>query len=475
MADKDHWGKIACHFPARGNPNADVWNIEFLSKGGNSTVAIDRVYMIPKGVSVSTIPELQNYIVWTTDVTLVQESDTVCIEYVPPRDISLGEIEIFCESSESSTSVNFAIFHESGLVVAKSNGDAVTQNVTKFGVTGQRRVTTVSGVTLKKGLTYYIQYTNGNNSFKPVVMDGWSGKYKKFSHGTAQNKNIANLNNARSWIGVIDTTMGIFNYRPGDFFMWQSSGWTPGMQNGHIYMRSNVGADLTFSGVIGNPSNPTSLTAADMNNLLNKPYQSAFLWYVSGYSGMTTNDIYQKTTDFNSNNTDLFEFNATDYNAGYSDIGRLMIEFNNGRNPLCSAGQLFSNSNVLGRFLSLSSGYTSQVTSTTPLESIPQNPSNGDIYFFKQGVIPGDSYSWTNCCFSYSDGSWTSINPDNWTNYIQMEGIDTKLTRVGSNADLTSSQYGGADWDSSYQSDGLRTSTLYDDKKHYLVINGEEV
>jgi hypothetical protein len=240
-------------------------------------------------------------------------------------------------------------------------------------------------------------------------------------------------------------------------------------------MRSNVGSDLTFSGVIGNPSNPTSLTAADMNNLLNKPYQSAFIWYVNDYSGMTNGDIYQKTTNINPNNTDLFEFDESNYNAGYSDIGRLMIEFNNGRNPLCSAGQLFSNRNILGRFLSLSSGYTSYVTSTTPLESIPQNPSNGDIYFIKQGVITGDSYNWTDCCYSYSDGSWTSINPGNWTNYIQMEGIDTILTRVGSNTDLTSSQYGGADWDSSYQSDGLRTSTLYDDKKHYLVINGEEV
>ena len=305
----DHWGKIGCRFPAKTNPNADVWNIEFLPKGGSSTSVIDRVYMVPDGANITSITDLQHYIVWTTDVTLVPESDAVCIEFVPPYDIPLSNVAIFCNSTESSTTVNFAVYHESGLVVAKSSGDTVTLDVEKFGMSGQRRVTAVSGVTLKKGLKYYIQYTNANNTFKPVVMDGWYGNYKIFTHGSIQNKNVANLNNAGAWIGIIDNTMGIFNYKPGDFFMWQSSGWTPGLQNGHIYMRSNVGAGLTFTGVVGNPSNPASLTAADVSNLLAKPYQSAFLWYVNNYPNMTSGDIYQKTTNFNPSNTSLFEFN----------------------------------------------------------------------------------------------------------------------------------------------------------------------
>lgn len=471
----DHWGKIGCHFPAKTNPNADVWNIEFLPKGGSSTSVIDRVYMVPDGVNITSIIDLQHYIVWTTDVTLVPESDAVCIEFVPPYDIPLSNVAIFCNSNESSTSVNFAVFHESGLVVAKNNGDTVTQNVEKFGMTGQRRVTAVSGVTLKKGLKYYIQYTNGNNSFKPVVMDGWYGNYKIFTHGSIQSKNVANLNNAGTWIGIIDNTMGIFNYKPGDFFMWQSSGWTPGLQNGHIYMRSNVGAGLTFTGVVGNPSNPASLTAADVSNLLAKPYQSAFLWYVNNYPNMTSGDIYQKTTNFNPSNTSLFEFNGNNYNAGYTDIGRLMVVFHNGISPLCSAGDLFSSGAVIGRMLSLPSGYTSQVESDTPLTTIPSNPNNGDIYFFKSGVISGDQYAWTDCCYVYNNGGWSSINPDNWRTYIITTGIDTLLTRIGNNSDLTDPQYGGAEWDNSYQSDGLRNATVYTDKKHYLELNGTEV
>lgn len=468
----DHWGKIGCHFPARANPNADVWNIEFLPKGGSSTSVIDRVYMVPDGVTINSIAELQHYIVWTTDVTLVPESDAVCIEFVPPYDIELSNVAIFCESSESSTSVNFAVVHESGLVVAKNNGDTVTQNVTKFGTTGQRRVTAVSGVTLKKGLKYYIQYTNGNNSFKPVVMDGWYGNYKIFTHGNIQSKNVANLNNAGNWIGVIDNTMGIFNYKPGDFFMWQSSGWTPGMQNGHIYMRSNIGAGLRFSGVVGNPSNPSSLTAADLTNLLAKPYQSAFLWYINGYSGMTSGDIYQKTTNFNANNTPLIDFTeySSESNYQYYDTARVFYDFYQNVNPLCSAGEFWW-SNQIGKVFSIASGYVSRVDSLTPLTTLPTNPQEGEVYYLASSIGSG----WVDGCCVYNNGNWILISGSNWTQYIQTSTITPWLTRIGNNSDLTNPQYGGAEWDNSYQSDGLRTATVYTDKKHYLEINGTEV
>lgn len=468
----DHWGKIACHFPAKANPNADVWNIEFLPKGGSSTSVIDRVYMVPDGANITSITDLQHYIVWTTDVTLVPESDAVCIEFVPPYDIPLSNIAIFCNSTESSTTVNFAVYHESGLVVAKSSGDTITQNVEKFGMTGQRRVTAVSGVTLKKGLKYYIQYTNGNNSFKPVVMDGWVGNYKIFTHGSIQNKNVANLNNAGAWIGIIDNTMGIFNYNPGDFFMWQSSGWTPGMMNGHIYMRSNLGAGLTFTGVVGNPANPSSLTASDLSNLLAKPYQSAFLWYVNGYSGMTSGDIYQKTTNFNPSNTPLIDFTeySSESNYQYYDTARVFYDFYQNVNPLCSAGDFWWTSQI-GKIFSIADGYVSRVDSLTPLTTLPSNPQEGEVYYLAQST----GVYWVDACCVYENGSWTAINQLNWTTYIQAGSISAWLTRIGNNSDLTDPQYGGAEWDNSYQSDGLRNATVYTDKKHYLEINGTEV
>lgn len=472
MADKDHWGKIACHFPTKANPNADVWNIEFLPKGGNSTTEIDRVYMVPPGATIQSVADLQHYIVWTTDVTLVPENDTVCIEYIPNVDIQLSNVAVFSADSETSDTVNFAVYHESGLVVAKSN-QASHNSTTKFGQSGNRWLTAVSGVILKKGLKYYIQFTNPNGTIKSVAMDGWYGNYKVFYHGQVQSKNVANINNAHDWIGAIDNTMGIFNMKPGDFFIWNSSGWTPGMTNGTIYMRSNVGANMQFSGIVGNPSNMQNLTETDLENLLTKPYQSAFIWYVNNYTGLTATDIYQKTTNFNTNNTDLFEF-GSGYNDGYTDLGKLMALFYNNKTPLGSANYLFS-SEVIGYKFSLKSGYTSKVTSDTPLTSLVQNPNDKEIYFYKAGVVSGDSYSWTDCCFVYENGGWHSINPDNWTTYIEKSSIASWLTRVGNNSDLTDPQYGGGEWNNTYQSDGLRSATTQTNQKFYLEINGTEV
>ena len=484
MADKDHWGKIACHFPARGNPNADVWNIEFLPKGGNSTVAVDRVYMIPKGVSVSTIPELQHYIVWTTDVTLVQENDVACIEFVPPRDIALANVAIFSVDSVTGSSINFAIYHESGLVVAKSDNGSQT-SMTKFDQSGKRWLTALSGVTLKKGLTYYIQFTGGSNNdiIKPVVMDGWYGNYKKFSHGQVQSKQVANLNNAHRWIGEIDTTQGIFAMTPGDFFMWNSSGWTPGMQNGHIYMRSRVGAGIPFSGVVGNPQSQGTLTTADLTTFLAKPLGSAFIWYVSNYSSMSSGSIWQKTTS--TENVNLMDIDQYGEDND-SNTARIMYALQTVSKVMISAGKLwYEYPNSIGSSLSLKSGFNNRVTSMTPLTSLPSDMAVNDILYLQSGnyVVPGhSSVVYLNGGVHIYDGTDmlkldTSSSAGKtiiYTDVLNRETLDSYLTYIGTNSDLMSSQYGGADWDGNYQSDGIRTATVYNDEKHYLEINGEE-
>ena len=480
MPNSDHWGKIGCHFPAKVNPNADVWNIEFLPKGDNSTVVIDRVYMIPDGVTVTTIPELQHYIVWTTDVTLVPESDAVCIEYKPNVDTPLSDIAIFCESQESSTSVNVAVFHESGLLVAKSNGDTVTQNVTKFGTTGQRRNTTVSGATLKKGLTYYIQYTNASNSFKPIVMDGWYGNYKRFIHSAAQSLNVANLNNAHEWRGTIDNTMGIFNMKPGDFFRWYSSGWTPGMLNDHIYMRSSIGANMQFSGIVGDPSNYHTIDANDLSVFMQKPYNSAFIWYVDAFSTLTKGSIMQKTTSTSSLNL----FDCSEISDEALKTASILVDLQSHPRLLGSNGQFWYVS-VIGQMIFVKSGFNNLVTSTTPLTALPENVQEGDILYMDSGSYPwGGTSVWLNRnVFVCHNGNLlqlgnaaTSSSNIYFTDVFDMtHTIEDYMTYIGTNSDLLDPQYGGNDWDSSYQSDGVRTTVVETDKKHYLEINGTEV
>lgn len=62
-------GKIGFHFPGRGNPNIDAGDIKFLPAGitnptSNDLVQIDKVYAIPAGVTITSVDDLQNYVVW---------------------------------------------------------------------------------------------------------------------------------------------------------------------------------------------------------------------------------------------------------------------------------------------------------------------------------------------------------------------------------------------------------------------------
>lgn len=463
----DHWGKIACHFPARGNPNADVWGIKFLPKSGSSTVEIDRVYMIPTGVSVTSIAELQHYIVWTTDVTLVPENNTLCIEYIPNVDIPLSNVAVFSVDNESSDTVNFAIYHESGLLVAKSNQASHT-SMTKFGQTGNRWLTATSGATLKKGYKYYIQFTNNSATIKSVAMDGWYGNYKRFYHAQAQNKSVANINNTRSWVGDIGTAPDIFALQTGDFFMWQSSDYSTGLTNGHIYTRSNVGAGMPYGGVIGNQQSPSQITSSDITNLLSKSAGSAIMWYIANYTGMNSGTVWQIPNNMPTETVDF-----TGYDNGFPQIAHLLYLFNQGNvtRVICNGGNWMWNPGLGITFsYKTDSGYVNMITSDSPISSLPSDPVENGVYYTNE-------YGWSHfAIWEYNEGSQTwgwniSRNAqDTAALLMDITSLDNLLTYVGKPTDLVSD-----DWDSSYQSDGLRTTTVDTDQKYYLEINGTEV
>lgn len=467
MADKDHWGKIATHLPNRGNPNADVWNIEFRPKNGNANLEIDRVYMVPPGATIQSVADLQHYIVWTTDVTLVPENDTVCIEYIPNVDIPLSNVAVFSADSETGDTVNFAIYHESGLVVAKSNQASHT-STTKFGQSGNRWLTAVSGVTLKKGFKYYIQFTNNGATIKSVAMDGWYGNYKQFYHSQAQNKSVANINNARSWVGEIGTAPDILTLETSDFFMWQASDYSTGLTNGHIYTRSNVGAGMPYGGVIGNQQSPSQITTSDITNLLSKSADSVIMWYIANYPSMNSGTIWQIPDDMPTETVDF-----TEYDNGSPQIAHLLYLFNqeNATRLICNGGYWMWNTGMGKTFsYKTDSGYVNMVTSDEPISSLPSDPVENGVYYTNE-------YGWTHfAIWEYNESSQTW----GWNTQMQLDAVvallleitslDNLLTYVGKPTDLVSD-----DWDSSYQSDGLRTQTVYTDQKYYLEINGTEV
>ena len=59
-------GKIACYFPEHNPQNYKVDDIEFLPVGGgeNDLLYIDKVYALPAGELVSSVSDLEQYIVW---------------------------------------------------------------------------------------------------------------------------------------------------------------------------------------------------------------------------------------------------------------------------------------------------------------------------------------------------------------------------------------------------------------------------
>ena len=121
---------------------------------------VNKVYAIPAGATVSSVADLQQYVVWEWLDELAAGSETVAFEYTPSSDVSLSSIGIFTDSNDTNTTCNVAIYHESGLVVYKHNVDTVDAVSTKYELTGRRRhIDGISGVTLKAGLKYYIQYT----------------------------------------------------------------------------------------------------------------------------------------------------------------------------------------------------------------------------------------------------------------------------------------------------------------------------
>lgn len=476
-----HTGKIACHFPGAGNPNHDVEDIKFLPVGtvipAGATDAqieallehVNKVYAIPAGATVSSVADLQQYVVWEWLDELAAGSETVAFEYTPSSDVSLSSIGIFTDSNDTNTTCNVAIYHESGLVVYKHNVDTVDAVSTKYELTGRRRhIDGISGVTLKAGMKYYIQYTQKTDytseNFYPAYYDGTPGNYKVWYYGDVQNKQTVNMANLNTYRGVLNDSSSIFGMNEGDFFIWNGSS-NLGMTPGYCYVRSNVGQTYIFTGIIGDPtSHYRPVTAADIQAILARPQYGEFIWYCHQQSGMSFGQIWAKTVNTAS-------WGAVDNSAqGGVDAGEALHVLNTSPAAVALNQQYgwFSP----GDKIALKSGYTSQVTSDTPLPAVPAVGSrvvNGLYYALRNGqeklplVVTGTGAS---------DYVWLD-SKSAFMQYADVTELYNWLDYVGNNADLVSTYY----------SDGSIVAAVRDNstypvqstKKYYLEINGNEV
>jgi len=477
-----HRGKIACHFPGMGNPNHDVEDIKLLPAGtvipAGATDAqieallehVNKVYAIPAGATVSSVADLQQYVVWEWLSELAAGSETVAFEYTPSSDVSLSSIGIFTDSNDTNTTCNVAVYHESGLVVYRHNVDTVDAASTKYELTGRRRhIDGISGVTLKAGMKYYIQYTQKTDytseNFYPAYYDGTSGNYKVWYYGNVQSKQTVNMANLNTYRGVLNDSSSIFHMNEGDFFIWDGSS-NVGMTPGYCYVRSNVGQTYIFTGIIGDPtSGYRPVSVADMQSVLAKPVNGEFIWYCHNQSGMSFGQIWAKTV----NTSSWGQIGATTQEY-MQDICPILHALNTN-----SVAVMLSTPNDqwfgTGDKITLKSGYTSQVTSDTPLENIPTTAlvPNG-IYcvmhnghptpLLATGTDPATDHVWLDSRSAFRQ-------------YVDVVEMYNWLDYVGNNSDLMSTYY----TDGSIVA-AVRDNTTYpvqSTKKYYLEINGNEV
>lgn len=224
---------------------------------------------------------------------LLAGSQFVSFEFIPTEDITLDHIGIFTSDVYTGTTINFAIYHESGLVVAKTNADSAQSTEEKYGLTGQRRIVTVNGV-LKRGLKYYIQYTDQNgNTIHPAYFQnsqssetGETGKYKVFTHEQAQSKSVADLSNVSLYIGVVSDIDDFITAPTGALMIVGS---LDNYTQNYAYIRNSSYHESCQN--IGTGSN---LTLSMLDAILKLNDGMMFYWNGGNYSSLNRQSLWYK-------------------------------------------------------------------------------------------------------------------------------------------------------------------------------------
>lgn len=532
-----HRGKIACHFPERGdagqNPNFDVTEIKFTKDGttGNLT-NIDKVYYLPPNAQVQTVADLAQYLIWelVNDRKLLAGSDTICIEFIPNADITLSSLAIFSGDGETSTTVNAGIIHESGLVVFLSNTDNIDLNVTKYELTGERRyIQSISNVVLKKDFKYYIHYTNANNTFKPAYFENETGNYINWNHGTLQSKSIANLNTARAYLGEVSDAAVWLAAQENDLMISNN---LDSLNNTDAYIRNGL---VNGAEIIG--QNQQNLPAAEKDKLLKLNTGDGFMYIGNNYtesSGGSSVAVLENQHIYTKNS----QLDNTKYKGIKTTAKGVLDDLD--ENDYCiyngaSVSQVVTQNHIYKKIADLDIGsdidlddYSgnalklmhiikqSAATSTYSNVAIKNgymyySDRTGYVYKLKSNYTvdlgPNDAgYSGssaphvTNCIYylndttaTWSAGMWmwngstwelVGVNDSSGTleNFFDITTFASAIQEVMLNGSVTQVGNTGrlielvkTHYDGAYISNTIKSQTVLTDRKYYLEINGREV
>lgn len=465
-------GKIACHFPSRapGNPNFDTVDIKFLPAGENTLCQIDKVYFLPAGATVSSIDDLE--LIWElVNKTLVAGNQSVAIQYIPTTNVAVTDIGIFTDSNDN-TDAKIKVFHESGLCVAAYDGDVRVRNSELYGLSGTKRDGSIPQTLLYAGQKYFIvyyvwgvypaYYQNGESqSIGNKIYENNTAASQTTIYDISENAQVLKPSMFR---GVLNNSEGIFGFPENSWLVWMGSTQT-GMTQGQIYRRTAVGGGWTFSGIVGNPSAYHTITSDDLTALLGKPPHGDFIWYVDGVSGMNRGDIWGKPTNWVTPTL----VDISDYSDDRTKLALILMSLTSSTSKvMIENGGLFSTT-YIGNTMSLKSGYTSKVSSTTPLTSLPSNPNNGDIYYLSGSI--GQVVAHNDGIFAWNGSSYDVVaqyDGNHLTTYFNIDGLSSVLEYIGKNSDLLEEV-------SNTKGDETFLNANTDNRKYYLKINGNEV
>lgn len=500
-------GKIAGHFPGRGNPNLDVAAIGFIPAGNNQTASniknIKAVYFVPAGTDPSSITQnnLNNYLVWIryweeSSVRLLAE-DTghyVLMKYSPSSDITVSSVGILTKGTESNGRCVY-ILDENGILIGKSTGnEATVEDTTIHGYTATKRTTTFdTSVTLKAGKDYWIQYyfEGCQNSPDAYYLNETGTEYKNLALNNYSQATPVDMS-SMNYIGELfqsntqmaDIVATILQLNQGEVFRPRRSSEWPiqGMTINYFYERNSNYLNKTVTQV-DHSSLPSDKDKPRNSELAS---MSAGDLLVIGYDNSGNGMVYVwERTDVNIPST------VTDYSISTAaEIANWMVAAN-----VAGNGNTFSSGNWAWPYTSpatdgsiyvrTNQGSIKFSSSSDALNAPPASPVIGALYLKKSdAVFPGVRQYRGDVMVYYDGNQWKEFatEPNSIdTEYTMADGTTkikyfNKLSSSSFATEITSSVFPGIITQLNPQPTLIDiTQTQSDYIKHYLEINGNEV
>ena len=447
-----------------GGAHWDTYRIVFQTPNGTQE-EIEKVFYLPPGGD----PDTDLLLVWRRyfERTLLAGDMLVAIEYIPTNDITVQTIEIFTTSNQGNSNLaRVKILHESGLYIAAFNADNGPDAATEYGLSGYKRYVNNQNVLLKAGKKYYIVYQHdnespGENAYWPAYFQNENGNYKEYSNNRDE-VTTTDISSLGAYIGETSDLTVVFNLSENDFFVW--SGSTSTMAQA-LFIRSNKGNGTTYKGELGVSS----------GNIRGQDVQA--------FAAMSINDSFRLMPQNTGIDSGTFMYksnptpsNTTDYGSQSTAALRLallLMNIKTNTSTFCISGASnweygWNAVDFIGYAFAMASGYSSQITSLIPLDTLPANPVNGGLYLLQNGLVSG-MHADSICVYN---GSWTVIHDyDNISTYFNRTYITSYMTVIGTVSDLLKQEIKGEGNISS----SLRSATLGTTRKYYLKINGNEV